>query len=270
MENDLFGKIRGSKRFFLIAGPCVVENIDICFNTAEHISRLCSNMGLLYIFKSSVRKANRTNASSFTGIGNEQAFGILKAVKEKLGIPVITDVHSLNDIDELPDFIDCIQIPAFLSRQTELLIKAGETGKPVNIKKGQFMSPVAMHYAAHKVSSTGNEKIMLTERGTTFGYNDLVIDYRNIPLMKNAGYPVVLDCTHSLQKPNQEGGITGGQPELIETVARAGIAAGADGIFIETHPEPEKALSDGANMLPLSRMKDLLETLVRIDDAVKQ
>ncbi len=258
-----------SGNFFLLAGPCVVEGDEITFYIAETISGICNRLKIPFVFKASYRKANRSKLDSFTGIGDKKGLKILAGVKEKFDIPVVTDIHTEKEAAVAADYVDILQIPAFLARQTELLVAAGNTGKVVNIKKGQFMAPGAMRLAAEKVKSTGNERIMLTERGTMFGYQDLIVDYRGIPEMKSTGYPVVLDVTHSLQQPNQEAGVTGGRPELIETIARAGIAVGVDGIFLETHPDPANAKSDGANMLQLGKLEVFLENLLKIGSAVK-
>ena len=263
-----YKEIIAGSNFFLIAGPCVVEDKEITFDTAIRIKAICEKLRIPFIFKASFRKANRSSIHSFSGIGDKEALSILMEVRTTLNIPVITDVHSPEDVTMAKDFVDMIQIPAFLCRQTDLLIAAGKSGLPVNIKKGQFLSPEAMGFVAEKVKATGNDKVFLTERGTTFGYQDLVVDFRGIPQMQKTNYPVILDCTHSLQQPNQSGGVTGGQPELIETIAKAGIAVGVNGLFIETHPDPSKALSDGANMLPLHHLSELLEKLVKIKQAI--
>lgn len=263
-----YQNIISNKNFFMLAGPCVVENYEITFMVAEKVKAICEKLEIPFIFKASFKKANRSSINSFSGIGDENALNILSDVRKTLNIPVITDVHSLEDILLASKYVDMLQIPAFLCRQTELLIAAGKTGLPVNIKKGQFTSPESMKFAADKVKSTGNSNIFLTERGTTFGYQDLVVDFRSIPIMQQTGYPVVLDCTHSLQQPNQSSGITGGLPDLIETIAKAGIAVGTNGLFIETHPEPSKALSDGANMLNINLLEKLLVQLVKIKKAI--
>lgn len=239
----------------------MVENEALCFQVAESVAGICNRLEIPYIFKASYRKANRSRDDSFTGIGDGAALEILSKVRNRLKIPVITDIHSPEEAAIAADYVDILQIPAFLSRQTDLLRAAGETGKFVNIKKGQFLAPDSMRFAADKVAGTGNPHIMLTDRGTMFGYRDLVVDFRGIIEMQKTGYPVVLDVTHSLQRPNQESGISGGQPEMIETLARAGIAAGVDGLFLETHPDPASALSDGANMLELTGLNDLLAKL---------
>lgn len=264
-----YQNIISNKNFFLIAGPCIVESQETTFYIAEKVKTICEKLEIPFIFKASFKKANRSNISSFSGIGDEKALNILSEIKKTLSIPIITDIHSIEDATLASKYVDMLQIPAFLCRQTELLIAAGKTGLPINIKKGQFVSPDSMKFAADKVKSTSNSKIFLTERGTTFGYQDLVVDFRSIPIMQKTGLPVILDCTHSLQQPNQTSGITGGLPELIETIAKAGIAVGVNGIFIETHPEPLKALSDGANMLQLNLLENLLIKLVKIKKALK-
>ena len=257
-------KFAGGNNFFLVAGPCVVEGEEIVLRIAEQIAQVCERLEIPFIFKASYRKANRSRLDSFTGIGDEAGLRTLARVREEFGLPVTTDIHSDEEAALAAAYVDILQIPAFLCRQTSLLVAAADTGKVVNIKKGQFMSPEAMGHAVEKVRQAGNPKVALTERGTTFGYQDLVIDFRGIPVMRAFDVPVILDCTHSLQQPNQPPGVTGGRPGLIETVARAGIATGADGLFIETHPEPSRAKSDGANMLPLDRLPALLERLSRI------
>jgi 2-dehydro-3-deoxyphosphooctonate aldolase (KDO 8-P synthase) len=262
-------KHTGSGNFFLIAGPCVVETGEITYRIAEKVTAICERLKIPLIFKASYRKANRSKLDSFTGIGDRQALEILASVREQLGVPVITDIHTQEEAAIAAAYVDVLQIPAFLARQTELLVAAGKTGKTVNIKKGQFMAPGAIRLAAEKVASTGNDSIMLTERGTMFGYHDLIVDYRGIPEMRAAGYPVILDVTHSLQQPNQEAGVTGGRPDMIETIARAGIAVGVDGLFLETHFDPSIAKSDGANMLHLDRLEALLAGLLKIRLAIK-
>jgi 2-dehydro-3-deoxyphosphooctonate aldolase (KDO 8-P synthase) len=256
------------KNFFLIAGPCVVESEELVMEVASKVSEICKRLGIPYIFKSSYRKANRTSATSFTGIGDEYALAIVKRAGEKYRIPTTSDIHAHDEAAPAAKYVDVLQIPAFLCRQTDLLIAAGQTGKVVNVKKGQFLNASSMKFAAEKIRSTGNDKVILTERGNSFGYQDLVVDYRNIPGMKDHDAPVVMDCTHSLQQPNQPGGVTGGNPKLIGTIAKAAIAVGADGLFIETHPNPAMAKSDGANMLKLDLLQPLLEQLVRIRKAV--
>lgn len=257
-----------SSRFFLIAGPCAIENDETPRIVAEKVSTLCRDRNIPFVFKASYRKANRTKEDSFTGIGDELALKILADIGKEYELPVTTDIHLPQEAQLAAEYVDMLQIPAFLCRQTELLKAAGKTGKWVSIKKGQFAAPSVMKYAAEKVASTGNDKIMFIERGTTFGYGDLIVDYRSIPEMQSYNYPVVLDCTHSLQQPNRPGGVTGGQPKLVGTIAAAGIAAGVDGLFIETHPAPEKALSDGKNMLHLDSLEALLDKLCKIYDAV--
>ncbi len=256
--------------FLLIAGPCVVENRDMLFQTAECLKSLCARLNIPLIFKSSYRKANRTRLSSYRGLGDLEALKLLGEVRSVVGVPVITDVHESTEVDLAARYVDVIQIPAFLSRQTDLIQTAARTGKPVNLKKGQFLSADSMKFGVEKILETGNHKVLLTERGTTFGYGDLVVDYRGIPVMKKLGFPVILDITHSLQTPNQPGGVTGGNPELIETIARAGIAVGVDGLFMETHPDPSVALSDGSNMLPLDQTEKLLTKLIILYKSVQQ
>ena len=254
--------------FFLLAGPCVIEGEAMALDIAEHVLSLTSSLGIPYVFKGSYRKANRSRIDSFTGIGDIKALEILRKVRETFNIPVVTDIHTAEEADMAAEYVDILQIPAFLCRQTDLIVAAARTGKMVNIKKGQFLSPEAMRHAVQKVHDAGNSQVAVTERGTTFGYQDLIVDYRGIPEMQKNGCPVILDVTHSLQQPNQTAGVTGGRPEMIETIARAGIAVGADGIFIETHRDPSVAKSDGANMLQLDRMGTLLSHLTAIRMAV--
>ncbi len=254
--------------FILIAGPCVVEGRDMAFEIAETICALSEKYRLPFVFKASYRKANRSRIDSFTGIGDEKALLILKEIGEQFSIPVITDVHSEEEARIAAEYVDVLQIPAFLCRQTDLLVACAKTGLSVSIKKGQFLSPGAMKFAVDKVVESGNSKVFITERGTTFGYQDLVVDFRGIPEMQKFGVPVIFDATHSLQQPNQASGVTGGAPELIETMARAAIAAGVDGLFMETHPDPSLAKSDGANMLKLDRLDDLLNRLTRLREVV--
>ena len=254
--------------FFLIAGPCVVESEAVVNEIAEKAFAVCKKFSLPFIFKASYKKANRTSSTSFTGIGDEAALKIINSVGRKLSVPTITDIHSTAEVEMAARFVDILQIPAFLCRQTELLVAAAETGKIVNVKKGQFTDGESMKFAVQKIREAGNEKIMLTERGNTFGYHDLVVDFRNLPIMKNHNVPVIMDCTHALQQPNQSKGVTGGNPQMIETIAKAAIACGADGLFIETHPDPANAKSDGANMLLLSSLDELMGKLIKIRKAL--
>ncbi len=254
--------------FFLIAGPCVVEGEEITLLIAREIKKICVELEIPFYFKASYKKANRSSLHSFTGIGNEQALAVLAKVKADLDLPIVTDIHTEQEAAWAAQVADVLQIPAFLCRQTDLLVAAAKTGKIVNIKKGQFMSPEAMRFAVEKVRAAGNDQVLITERGTSFGYTDLVVDFRGIKEMKKNGCPVVFDATHSLQQPNQPKGVTGGRPDLIETMAKAAVAVGFDGLFMETHPEPAKALSDGANMLPLDQLHDLLVKLLRIRQAL--
>lgn len=256
--------------FFLIAGPCVVESEEIVMEIADTVSTTCKQLGIPYVFKASYRKANRTSANSFTGIGDENGLSLIKKVGEKYGLPTTSDIHAHEEAAMAAPFIDILQIPAFLCRQTDLLEAAAMTGKIVNVKKGQFLSGASMKFAVEKIQKAGNQKILLTERGNTFGYQDLVVDYRNIPIMQSHGTPVVMDCTHSLQQPNQTSGVTGGNPAMIGTIAKAAIATGAMGLFIETHPNPAVAKSDGANMLALNLLPSLLEQLVKLRNTVVQ
>ena len=257
-----------NQNFFLIAGPCVVENENITLHIAQTIDAICKRLEIHFYFKASYRKANRSSIYSFSGIGDVEALSILAKVKEQLGVPIVTDIHAPEEAAFAAQVADVLQIPAFLCRQTDLLQAAAKTGKVVNIKKGQFLSPESMQFAVEKVRAAGNPNVMLTERGTCFGYQDLIVDFRGIQALKQNKCPVVLDCTHALQQPNQASGVTGGHPELIETLAKAGIAVGYDGIFLETHPDPKNALSDGANMLPLSQLESLLKKLLKIRKAV--
>lgn len=262
-------KYSESGNFFLMAGPCAIEGEDIAMRIAEKVVQITDKLQIPYIFKGSYRKANRSRIDSFTGIGDEKALKILARISQEFGIPTVTDIHAAEEAEMAAEYVDVLQIPAFLCRQTDLLIAAAKTGKVVNIKKGQFLSAGSMKFAVDKVQDSGNDKVILTDRGNTFGYQDLIVDFRGIPEMKSFGVPVVMDCTHSLQQPNQTSGVTGGKPALIETIAKAAIAVGADGLFIETHPEPENAKSDGANMLHLSLLENLLEKLIRIRQAIK-
>ena len=262
--NDL----KNRDNFFLMAGPCAIEGEDMALRIAEKVVGITNKLNIPYIFKGSYRKANRSRLDSFTGIGDEKALKILRRVGDTFGIPTVTDIHETAEAAMAAEYVDILQIPAFLCRQTDLLVAAAKTRKIVNIKKGQFLSPGAMQFAVQKVADAGNDNVMITERGTTFGYTDLVVDYRGIPQMQQFGYPVIMDGTPPLQQPNQTSGVTGGLPTLIETIAKAAIAVGADGLFIETHPEPSKAKSDGANMLQLDLLEGLLTKLVRIREAV--
>lgn len=267
--NSLFANQRYSKNnFFLIAGPCITEGEEIVMQIGEKVSAICKKLEIPYIFKASYRKANRTSANSFTGIGDEAALKLIKKVGKTFGVPTTTDIHAHEEAAIAAAYVDVLQIPAFLCRQTDLLVAAAKTGKIVNVKKGQFLSGPSMKFAADKIKQAGNEKVWLTDRGNTFGYQDLIVDYRNITWMKEIGVPVIMDCTHSLQQPNQTSGITGGNPALIETIAKAAIATGADGLFIETHPNPAVAKSDGANMLNLNLLEPLLEKLVRVRQSI--
>lgn len=274
-QNSILNYLNSSPtgNFFLLAGPCVIEGEAMALDIAERVLALTSALSIPYVFKGSYRKANRSRIDSFTGIGDIKALEILRKVRETFHIPVVTDIHTAEEAAIAAEYVDILQIPAFLCRQTDLLVAAAKTGKMVNIKKGQFLSPSAMRHAVQKVRDAGNPNVAITERGTTFGYQDLIVDYRGIPEMQKNQCPVILDVTHSLQQPNQDAGVTGGRPDMIETVARAGIAVGADGIFIETHQNPAVAKSDGANMLPLDKMGQLLShlTLIRASvNAIKQ
>ena len=252
------------ENFFLLAGPCVIEGEDMALRIAERVVKITDRLKIPYVFKGSYRKANRSRLDSFTGIGDEKALKVLAKVRDTFGVPVVTDIHAAEEAEMAAGYVDVLQIPAFLCRQTDLLVAAAKTGKIVNIKKGQFLSPEAMKFAADKVVEAGNDQVMLTERGVTFGYQDLIVDYRGIPVMQSFGHPVILDVTHSLQRPNQTSGVAGGMPQMIETIAKAGVAVGVDGLFMETHEDPSVAKSDGANMLKLDLLEGLLEKLVRI------
>lgn len=269
IRSYLSGAGRKYKNFFLFAGPCCIEGEGMAMDIAGHLKELTDSLSIPFVFKGSYRKANRSRMDSFTGIGDEKALRILRRVKEEFDIPVVTDIHESAEAEMAAEYVDVLQIPAFLCRQTDLIVAAARTGKMVNIKKGQFLSPLAMTHAVAKVRESGNDLVSVTERGTTFGYQDLVIDYRGIPIMQEAcKCPVILDITHSLQQPNQTSGVTGGLPSLISTVAKAGVAIGVDGLFMETHPDPSKAKSDGANMLPLSKVEQLLRQLTLLRQAV--
>ena len=262
-------QLKDSENFFLLAGPCVIEGEEMALRIAERVVKITDRLHIPYVFKGSYRKANRSRLDSFTGIGDDKALKILGKVRATFGVPVVTDIHTADEATMAAEYVDVLQIPAFLCRQTDLLVAAAKTGKVVNIKKGQFLSPGAMRFAADKVVEAGNAQVMLTERGTTFGYQDLLVDYRGIPEMQSFGHPVVLDVTHSLQQPNQTCGVTGGMPQLIETIAKAGVAVGVDGLFMETHEDPSVAKCDGPNKLKLDLLEGLLERLVRIRQAIK-
>ena len=253
-----------SGNFFIFAGPCVIEGEDMALRIAEHIKNVSDRLKIPFVFKGSYRKANRSKVDSFTGIGDEKALKILVKVRADFEVPVVTDIHEVDEAAMAAEYVDVLQIPAFLCRQTDLLVAAAKTGKCVNIKKGQFLSPESMKFAAQKVIDSGNDQVLLTDRGTFFGYQDLIVDYRGIPTMQGLGFPVILDVTHSLQQPNQASGVSGGNPQMIETLARAGVAVGVDGLFLETHPDPSHAKSDGSNMLRLDMFESLMEKLVRI------
>jgi len=267
---DLISTLTEKDNFFLLAGPCVIENEEMALRIAEKIVAITQKLDIPYVFKGSYRKANRSRVDSFTGIGDAQALRILRKVGETFGIATVTDIHETCEAEMAAEYVDILQIPAFLCRQTDLLVAAARTGKTVNIKKGQFLAPESMLFAARKVTDAGNPHVMLTERGTTFGYTDLVVDFRGIPKMRQFGFPVITDITHSLQQPNQTSGVSGGLPELIETIAKAAVAVGTDGLFVETHPDPSTAKSDATNMLPLDLLEDLLLKLVRIRQAIRQ
>lgn len=258
-----------SDNFFVLAGPCVIEGEEIVMQIAERLVKICSTYNIPLVFKGSYKKANRTRIDSFTGIGNEAALAILAKVRYTFNIPVVTDIHTEEEADLAAKYVDVLQIPAFLCRQTDLLVAAAKTGKTVNVKKGQFSSPASMQFAVDKIVQSGNDQVMLTDRGTMFGYQDLVVDYRSIPIMQLFKVPVIMDCTHSLQQPNQTSGVTGGNPQMISTIAKAAIAVGADGLFIETHPDPANAKSDGANMLHLDEFEQLMKQLVAIRKAIR-
>ena len=262
-------RLTNSENFFLLAGPCVIEGEEMALRIAEKIVGITRELHIPYVFKGSYRKANRSRIDSFTGIGDEKALRILRKVGETFDIPIVTDIHETYEAALAANYVDMLQIPAFLCRQTDLLVAAAKTGKIVNIKKGQFLAPESMRYAAQKVVDAGNPNVVLTERGTNFGYTDLVVDFRSIPKMRQYGFPVITDITHSLQQPNQASGVSGGLPEMIETIGKAAVAVGTDGLFIETHPNPSQAKSDATNMLPLDLLEGLLTKLVRVRQAVQ-
>ena len=268
LNNYPFLKNLKPNRFFLLAGPCVIEDEESPFKIAEKLVAITKSLDIPLVFKGSYRKANRSRLDSFQGIGDERALNVLKNISKQYNVPVVTDIHSCEEADMAAEYVDILQIPAFLCRQTDLLVAAAKTGKIVNIKKGQFLSGDSMRFAVEKVQQSGNQSVMLTDRGNFFGYQDLVVDYRNIYDMQKNNVPVIMDVTHSLQQPNQTGGVTGGKPELIELISKAAIAVGADGLFMETHPNPAQAKSDGANMLRLELVEELLEKLVRIKEAL--
>lgn len=266
---ELYRKLKdNSNNFFLMAGPCVIENEQMPFEICEKLKEICERLDIDLIFKASYRKANRSKIDSFSGIGDEKALKILGEIRKKYALPVVTDIHSAEEAEMAAEYVDILQIPAFLCRQTDLLLAAAKTNKIINIKKGQFLSAQSMKHVADKVLSVGNDKIILTDRGTMFGYQDLIVDFRSIPIMQSFNLPVVMDITHSLQQPNQSEGVSGGMPQMISTIAKAAIAVGANGIFMETHPNPSQALSDGKNMLALDQVESLLEKLIKIKKAL--
>jgi 2-dehydro-3-deoxyphosphooctonate aldolase (KDO 8-P synthase) len=266
---EVFGQKMGPDRLFLIGGPCVIESEQLAFEVASFLKETCTRLEIPFVFKSSYDKANRTSAQSYRGPGLEKGLSVLARIREELGVPVITDVHTVSEVEPVQRVADILQIPAFLVRQTDLVMAVGRTGKPVNLKKAQFLSPRDMGQVIEKVRETGNNRILLTERGTTFGYNNLVVDMRSIPMMSEFGFPVVFDATHSVQLPGAQGTSSGGQRQFVASLACAAVAAGAHGVFIETHPEPDKALCDGPNSLALSETANLLEVLLNIHDAVR-
>ena len=270
MDNTIkYLRSSATRNFFLLAGPCVIEGEQMALDIAGFIAPVCRDLDIPYVFKGSYRKANRSRLDSFTGIGDLQALQILNRVRTEAGVPVVTDIHAPEEARLAADFVDILQSPAFLCRQTDLLVAAAKTGKTVNIKKGQFLAPASMRFAVDKVRESGNDNVLVTDRGTSFGYGDLIVDYRGIPEMQSGcRCPVIMDVTHSLQQPNTAGGVTGGRPDMIETIARAAIAVGADGIFIETHPDPSVAKSDGANMLRLELLPELLRRLTALRQTV--
>lgn len=267
---EIYNYLSKSSTFFLLAGPCVIEDETSPLQIAEELKDITDRLGIPFVFKASYRKANRSRLDSFTGIGDKKALGVLSEIKKRFNLPIVTDIHEVQEAEMTAEVADVLQIPAFLCRQTDLLVAAAKTQKIVNIKKGQFLSAESMRFTLDKVLQSGNEKVMLTDRGTFFGYQDLIVDVRNIPIMKSFNVPVVMDITHSLQKPNQTAGVSGGDPQMIETIARASIAVGADGIFMETHPKPLEAKSDGKNMLELSKVENLLSKLIKLKHTINE
>ena len=267
---EIYNYLSKSSTFFLLAGPCVIEDETSPLQIAEELKDITDRLGIPFVFKASYRKANRSRLDSFTGIGDKKALNVLSEIKKRFNIPIVTDIHEVQEAEMTAEVADVLQIPAFLCRQTDLLVAAAKTQKIVNIKKGQFLSAESMRFTLDKVLQSGNEKVMLTDRGTFFGYQDLIVDVRNIPIMKSFNVPVVMDITHSLQKPNQTAGVSGGDPQMIETIARASIAVGADGIFMETHPKPLEAKSDGKNMLELSKVENLLSKLIKLKHTINE
>lgn len=267
---EIYNYLSKSSTFFLLAGPCVIEDEISPLQIAEELKDITDRLGIPFVFKASYRKANRSRLDSFTGIGDKKALGVLSEIKKRFNLPIVTDIHEVQEAEMAAEVADVLQIPAFLCRQTDLLVAAAKTQKIVNIKKGQFLSAESMRFTLDKVLQSGNKKVMLTDRGTFFGYQDLIVDVRNIPIMKSFNVPVVMDITHSLQKPNQTAGVSGGDPQMIETIARASIAVGADGIFMETHPKPLEAKSDGKNMLELSKVENLLSKLIKLKHTINE
>lgn len=267
---EIYNYLKKSSTFFLLAGPCVIEDETSPLQIAEELKDITDRLGIPFVFKASYRKANRSRLDSFTGIGDKKALNVLSEIKKRFNLPIVTDIHEVQEAEMAAEVADVLQIPAFLCRQTDLLVAAAKTQKIVNIKKGQFLSAESMRFTLDKVLQSGNEKVMLTDRGTFFGYQDLIVDVRNIPIMKSFNVPVVMDITHSLQKPNQTAGVSGGDPQMIETIARASIAVGADGIFMETHPKPLEAKSDGKNMLELSKVENLLSKLIKLKHTINE
>lgn len=267
---EIYNYLSKSSTFFLLAGPCVIEDETSPLQIAEELKDITDRLGIPFVFKASYRKANRSRLDSFTGIGDKKALNVLSEIKKRFNLPIVTDIHEVQEAEMAAEVADVLQIPAFLCRQTDLLVAAAKTQKIVNIKKGQFLSAESMRFTLDKVLQSGNKKVMLTDRGTFFGYQDLIVDVRNIPIMKSFNVPVVMDITHSLQKPNQTAGVSGGDPQMIETIARASIAVGADGIFMETHPKPLEAKSDGKNMLELSKVENLLTKLLKLKHTINE